>query len=227
MFVNESMFFKKLKSLETLLAERQGTKRGWFTYTELQNLLDYIDVYVLIQKLACLMTILAVTYTASILTIVGSMIITNHLTMPIQQSNEIINPPNVNRNIDAADVLKTGILLASIKVSPQHICNNSQVETVSWDWWNNPVMQWLTEKSKNLENIEFPFEFDVKIEDRFYGTASVLSKKMELEDHIDKATKIRIQEQMERSWHKEWTDSVYESLGGVKFLLCYFRDVKS
>lgn len=242
MFVNESMFWKKLKSLETILAERQGVKRGWFTYTELQNLLVYIDAFVLIQKIACLMAILAVTYTASVLTIVGSAIITNHLTSlkdtepVVQQSNDIalqtINQEKIvlNRSIDAADVLKTGIFLASIKVLPQS-CNTSENEEVdecvSWDWWNNPLMQWLSEKSKMMEEIQFPFGLDVKIEDRLLETASVLSKKIELGDHISKATKIRIQEQMERSWHKEWTDSIYKNLSGVKFLLYYFRDVKS
>lgn len=250
-YVNEAMFWKKLKSLETILAERQGAKRGWFTYTELQNLLHYIDAYVLIQKIACIMTILAVTYTAGILAMVGSMIITNHVTgigngilhtgpsaaLPSQSVNDsqIINATQktVNRSMDAADVLKTGILLASIKVLPQSLrptCNTSEDDTtecISWDWWNNPLMQWLTEKSEMLENIEFPFQFDGNVYSRYLEISSVFSKKMELEDHIDKATKIRIQEQMERSWHKEWTDTVYEGFSNVKLLLHYLQNVKS
>lgn len=227
--MNESMFWKKLKSLETILAEREGTKRGWFTYTELQNLLDYIDAYVLIQKLACLMAILAVAYTAGILTMVGSVVATKRI-VPLPQSvnvsQQILSAEKsvANRNLDAADVLKTGIFLASIKV-----CNNSrenaEVGCGSWDWWNNPVMQWLGETSQLLEDVEFPFE--VKTEKRFLEADWVLSKKIELEDHIDKATKIRIQEQLERSWHKEWTDSVFRRFGDVKLLLYYFRDVKS
>lgn len=233
------MFYKKLKSLETILAERQGKKRGWFTYTELQNLLEYLDVYILIQKLAYLMAILAVSYTAGVLTILGSMIVTKHVTnncflqnsaqLPAESGNitQILNTETIaaNRTIDAADVLKTGILLASIKV-----CNNSEktddIECGGdWDWWNNPVMQWLSETSKCLENVEFPFE--IKSENRFLETNLLLAKQIELDDHIDKATKIRIQEQMERSWHKEWTDSVYEKFDSVKLLLYYFRDVKS
>lgn len=229
------MFWKKLKSLETILAERQGTKRGWFTYTELQSLLDYIDVYVLMQKLAYLMAILAVTYTASILTMIGSMIVANHVTS-IQNTAQVQENGNntqilsteklvVNRTIDAVDVLKTGILLASIKVSNNSEDNDETECGNNWDWWNNPLMQWLGDTSKLLENIEFPFEF--KSENRFLEADLVLSKQIELEDHIDKATKIRIQEQMERSWHKEWTDSVYKKFGSVKLLLYYFRDVKS
>lgn len=231
------MFWKKLKSLETILAERQGTKRGWFTYTELQNLLDFIDLYVLIQKLARVMAILAVTYTVGVLTMVGSMVVANRVTSNCLQNtvrlsqNENISQPilitekNIaSRNIDAVDVLKTGILLASIKV-----CNNSEnseeIECGSWDWWNNPLMQWLGETSKLLDNVEFPFE--VKTDYRFLKTDLILSKKIGLEDHIDKATKIRIQEQMERSWHKEWTDSVYKRFGDIKLLLYYFRNVKS
>lgn len=231
------MFWKKLKSLETILAQQQGTKRGWFTYTELQNLLEYIDVYVLIQKLACFIAVLAISYTAAVLTMVGSMVVTNQVATSclktIDQSpqnanfsSQITPSAEKSKNIDAVDVLKTGIFLASIKV-----CNNSQdVDEVecggsSWDWWNNPVMQWLGETSKLFDEVELPF--DLKIERRFDGGNVVLAKKIELEDHINKATKIRIQEQMERNWHKEWTDSVYEQFGIVKLFLHYFRDVKS
>lgn len=231
MFVNESMFSKKLKSLETILAEKQGKKRGWFTYTELYNLLDYIDAYLLVQKLASIMAVFAIAYTASVLTIVASMLITSRVTECVQNASK---DPTVlthdldqrlNRTIDATDVLKTGILLASIKVLPQ---TDVAPETISWDWWNNPAMQWLSEKSKVLETMEFPLKLDMNLHDRYLDMTMALSKEIELEEQMHKGTKMRIQEQMERSWHKEWTDSICKGFEGVKLLLYYFRgQVKS
>lgn len=122
------------------------------------------------------------------------------------------------KHIDAADVLKTGILLASIKTVPnsrrshnksQFVVDvDSNVTENSWAWWSSPTMDWLTRTSKIIQSFDFIPEFKHFIYDHYVDMSIANYKIINLEDHIHKATKVRIQDQMERSWHMEWTDTL-------------------
>lgn len=252
------------------LAQRVGSTRGWFTYTELQNLLEFIDVYSLVYCISSFSLILFTTYIAGILSLVGSMYVVSNISglylanenvpvikktypsvvdsalsieEPSFNDSEILdsldqlktdnNEKLVMKSIDAVDVLKTSIFLASIKVpeSRKSICNETDfdgdTEYVTWDWWNNPVMQWLSESSRLLGDISCLIKFRFSFHNRYFDMVVANAKKLDLEDHINKATAVRIQEQMERSWHKEWTDTLQKAVDCVKLLSYYFHNFKS
>lgn len=246
-----------MKTLETTLAKREGFKRGWYTYTELENLLSLVDIQNLLQIITYFSAIVLVTYAAGILTIIGSLLIVNNMPLPNSHlRNHDDNLPVINKEnpldvndtnklemfdlmtpqpgkspkaIDAVDVLKTGIFLASIKVLRES-CNRTEFERerdaenaefITWDWWESPAMNWLSETSRILHDIGYSM-IKVNFRDVYMDMSVVNVKKLQLQDHIDKATKMRIQEQMERSWHKEWTDTIRKCVGDMN-LLSYFQ----
>lgn len=69
-YVSNQVFFEKLKSIECILAKRQGLKRGWLTYTELANLLPSIAIAKAFLQYSALFT---VSYAASVVTIAGAL----------------------------------------------------------------------------------------------------------------------------------------------------------
>lgn len=231
-----------MHSLEETIAKKQGLKRGWYTYTEIQNLINSFGVNALVQRLASFLAVIMTAYTAAILTIVGSMYILSNIPgncltnvsqpKPVTSNHSVHVAPQeeiilvdieadklqksleYNKGIDALDVLKTSIILASIK---SHNCNQStyefddsiqSTENVSWEWWTNSALVWLSETSKAIDNFAFnlsPFQF---MYDRNKEKSIAMCKNMELEEHIQKNTKTRIQDQMESSWHEEWIDTI-------------------
>ena len=46
-FVGEQAFWKRLCQMEKDIALKEGKRRGWFSYTDLENLLDTIDLVAL------------------------------------------------------------------------------------------------------------------------------------------------------------------------------------
>lgn len=122
------------------------------------------------------------------------------------------------------NVLNTSFFLVSILACNEKtlICDKTddlqESETTSWDWWNNSLMIWLSDISRINEfgkwsvpdNYYKNFAYDNLLD------MSIANKKiLQLEDKIHKATKLRIQEQIERSWHEEWTDTIYTTIGSL------------
>lgn len=254
------MFWNKLKSLEVLLATKEGHERGWFTYTELDTLIQNVDFQKLFQIVASFFTILLATYTAGLLTIIGSMFIVSHIPGNCLQNRfennktnlaVVINDTRINENItnainleideisntktetyknslDAINVLRTSIILASIKHDNSNISlkhdENENVQEISWEWWDCPTMQWLSETSKLMDNFNFLPKYNYNA--NYYQVYNLNDKKIDLQDQIHHATKIRIQDQMEISWHKEWTDTIKSNLFNYNPFY-YFQDVAS
>jgi hypothetical protein len=48
-FVSERAFWTRLCRLEKDIALKEGKRRGWFSYTDLENLLDTVDLAALAQ----------------------------------------------------------------------------------------------------------------------------------------------------------------------------------
>ncbi|KAJ8967527.1 hypothetical protein NQ314_002842 [Rhamnusium bicolor] len=174
--------------METSIAARQGTSRGYFTYTELQNLAATIEVHNLIHCIVAVSVILAATYTAGLLTILSSVFLVSqvpgtslytkkldsqeNVIMPMLNEKKLTVEPDTTdkiktdfnskymlRNVDVVNVLKTSILLASIKsCTPFNQSNNTDnykldkdnnnVQYISWDYWNVPIMDWLAKSSE-------------------------------------------------------------------------------
>lgn len=71
-YVSQNEFYEKLKTVERLLAMKEGLSRGWFTYTELEMMLPTIE---LAKRILNYTTILMFSYACSIATIALSTII--------------------------------------------------------------------------------------------------------------------------------------------------------
>ncbi|KAG5892426.1 hypothetical protein JTB14_003362 [Gonioctena quinquepunctata] len=247
-YVSELTFWKKLNELETCLASKQGNSRGHFTYTELQNLAATIEIYKLIHCVVAVSVILAATYTAGILTVFGSVYLASQVPgtslyskkmeicetsviPPVNdlESDEIETDPDFKytlpRNSNITNVLRTSLLLASIQtnITDESATMNNNAQYVSWDYWNIPVMDWLAKSSEFVTAYtdEMPSHFP------YYLETSVSNLRcIELEDQIHKATKTRIQDQMESSWHMEWIDTLRYRLFLYK-LFPYIHDIKA
>uniref|UniRef100_A0A2M4ABL5 Protein CNPPD1 n=1 Tax=Anopheles triannulatus TaxID=58253 RepID=A0A2M4ABL5_9DIPT len=78
-YVSKHDFFAKLKSVEKVLAKRQGLSRGWLTYTELIN---FLPSFAIAKQLIQYSTIMALSYTASVMTIAGAFLLASNLQLP-------------------------------------------------------------------------------------------------------------------------------------------------
>lgn len=78
-YVSKHDFFEKLKAVEKVLAKRQGLTRGWLTYTELIN---FLPSFAMAKQLIHYSTVLALSYTASVMTIAGAFLLASNLHLP-------------------------------------------------------------------------------------------------------------------------------------------------
>lgn len=215
--MNELTFWKKLNDMERILARKQGISRGYFTYTELENLSTTIELANLVHCLVAVSLLLATTYTAGVLTIVGSMFLTSQIPGNCLQPTNVALMPN--RSFEIVNMLKTGIILASMKTNDTIPIENSH-QNMTWDWWNVPVMNWLTKASAEMEFNTKLFDFSLW---NYFDSSFINAKQVHLNNCINKATKTRIQDQLETSWHEEWTDTVKYRLVYNQLYYNYFK----
>ncbi|XP_053695051.1 protein CNPPD1 [Sabethes cyaneus] len=78
-YVSNHEFFEKLKSVERVLAKRQGLTRGWLTYTELIN---FLPTLALAKQILNYSTVIAFSYTASVMTIAGAFFLASNINVP-------------------------------------------------------------------------------------------------------------------------------------------------
>ncbi|XP_065358129.1 protein CNPPD1 isoform X2 [Calliphora vicina] len=69
-YISNEQFFEKLTSIEKTLARRQGLRRGWLTYSEL---IQMLPSFALAKFLLSNITVIAVSYAASVMTIAGAL----------------------------------------------------------------------------------------------------------------------------------------------------------
>ncbi|KAH1005551.1 hypothetical protein HUJ04_006511 [Dendroctonus ponderosae] len=237
LFASSPAFWKKLNDIEAQLALKQGTSRGCFTYTELETLGNILskDFHDVVQTFVIVTVVLAATYTAALLMMFGSVVlagsirvtnlypetnvlpIANHSVIEdIHLSSSVVNDSKKSFNYDIVKVFKASILLASIKTEPTRnyskgltAAGMENCQNVGWDWWNTPVMNWLAQTSQLVKTLEIP----VISSGMFYFESTWTNEKFAyLEDHIRRATKTRLQDQLERSWHVEWIDTIQQRL---------------
>ena len=199
--------------------------------------------------LVAVSAILAATYTAGLLTLLGSVFLASHVpgTSLHQKRLETGKPlPIEYKNLEIKDIISTPIIKhaktdqsgknyqtwidtnnfskpSSGLQNENYESKESSFQFVSWDWWNVPVMNWLAKTSEMIEKIELPI---MKNYVYFLENKIISDTYFSLEDHIHKATKTRIQDQMERSWHSEWTDTItYQTY--YYNILPYLQNIKS
>lgn len=76
LYVSNEEFFRKLYTIETILALNQGLHRGWFTYIELNHLLPPIA---LVKSFIQYTAVVAVSYAAFVATIAGSIFLASQV----------------------------------------------------------------------------------------------------------------------------------------------------
>lgn len=75
-YISNEQFFEKLSSVERTLAQREGLRRGWLTYSELMQLLPS---FTLMKFLLNNLAVMALSYAASVFTIAGAFFIASQL----------------------------------------------------------------------------------------------------------------------------------------------------
>uniref|UniRef100_A0A668AR70 Protein CNPPD1 n=1 Tax=Myripristis murdjan TaxID=586833 RepID=A0A668AR70_9TELE len=95
LFTEPSDFFDILSQLETSIAERQGMKRGWFTYTDLCVLLEQsawrqalTAIYQHFTKVSCM---LGLVYLTSVAGLIATSAVLHQLSLP--RSSQLLVPP--------------------------------------------------------------------------------------------------------------------------------------
>lgn len=118
LLVSDNEFHEKLKTVERLLAQKEGLTRNFFTYTELEMLMPTIDIAKQILHYA---TVLMFTYACSIMTIALSSIILTSIPMPLSKE---LSSNSSNQNLTADSIVP--------KALPEHVMistfNDNQTE---------------------------------------------------------------------------------------------------
>lgn len=117
LFVEPGEFFNVLGQLESSIAQRQGLKRGWYTYTDLCVLLEQANwiqalsaIYHHFTKVTCMVGLL---YLTSVAGLIGASAALRHSNL---QHAGLLRPPLINPHVPAPSI-------------PAHCCdpvNNSQ-----------------------------------------------------------------------------------------------------
>lgn len=159
--VSKNEFYEKLKTVEKILALKEGLSRGWMTYTELEQLMPSTE---LIKIILSYTRIIVFSYMCSIAAIALSGVILtcaihgNHPTFKLiddtiapQFKNSSINIECNNNNIDENFEIRrnysngyefTNVLNWDIKRNYQHMTNFYVPPTQSFE--SVPVMMRLT-----------------------------------------------------------------------------------
>lgn len=100
--ISNDQFFEKLNVVEKVLAHREGLRRGWLTYAELLN---FLPSFTLARFLFNNITIMAVSYAASVMTIAGAFFLVSHMpgnALTNKENNVLIEHNNLDQNASSA-----------------------------------------------------------------------------------------------------------------------------
>ncbi|XP_017312425.1 protein CNPPD1 [Ictalurus punctatus] len=121
LFTEPSELFNALSQLETCIAERQGTKRGWYTYTDLCVLLEQanwrnvlIAAYQHFAKVTCMLGLLYLTSIAGLLATSAALHQLNLLNV------EPVNPALFHPHGSAASLHPRCCVLGNTTQKPEH-----------------------------------------------------------------------------------------------------------
>ncbi|XP_049816823.1 protein CNPPD1 [Schistocerca nitens] len=122
-FVSEQNFWKRLWCLEKQIALQEGKRRGWFSYTDMERLLESVDITALVNAVLTVSAVCITSYTVSVLALLGSAFIVSQIpgnaisrnTQDVSQSAAEI-PQNFTANSEQenADAVVTNFILASL-----------------------------------------------------------------------------------------------------------------
>lgn len=84
LLVSQNEFYEKLKTIERLLALKEGLARNWLTYTELELLMPTLETA---KQILNYSTIIMFSYACSVLTIALSCVIASSIPMPLTSTS--------------------------------------------------------------------------------------------------------------------------------------------
>ncbi|XP_025267895.1 protein CNPPD1 isoform X1 [Camponotus floridanus] len=171
--VQHQDFWEKLQRLEKDVAYREVQKRGWCSYTELNCLLNSVQLIAIAQTLINVSSICLATYAAGLITLVGSTLIGHFIVQSCLPGTSL--SPKQSANLQT-NFMSTDLIDVSINTQSQEIRNDNlsisssliQDENVDyfiktdnddditgWQWWLNSMMTWLPEYCILENDFEF------------------------------------------------------------------------
>lgn len=164
-FVHNQDFWERLQKLEKDIAYKEARKRGWFSYTELCCLMNSMQLIAVAHAVVNISTICLATYTAGIVTLLGSALVASYfpgtVLSPRQPTNsadiiktdlnpvmDVTSPPieALSEDILTTDFISTSLSCNQSQQNCEKIGSN-EITDVSWKWWLNSMMIWLQENS--------------------------------------------------------------------------------
>lgn len=147
-YVSEEAFWTRLRGLERDVALNEGARRGWFSYADLDCLLEKVDLASLAHSVLTVSAVCLTSYTASVLTLIASTLLVSQL-QPLISGFSGVSQTSLNRSsspldptdqmssksvLDSSftqnyksplDVLTTSFILASISSCSERLGNES------------------------------------------------------------------------------------------------------
>ncbi|CAL7947406.1 unnamed protein product [Xylocopa violacea] len=164
-FVHNQDFWERLQKLEQDIAYKEAQKRGWFSYTELSCLMNSMQLLAVAHAVVNISSICLATYTAGIVTLLGSALVASYfpgtILSPRQTTNSTeIMKTDLNPIMDVTsspiealteNILTTDFMSSSLSCNQsQQNCENigtNEITNLNWKWWLNSMMMWLPEHS--------------------------------------------------------------------------------
>lgn len=157
MAVQHKDFWEKLQELEKDLASREVQKRRWCSYTEMNHLMNSVQLISIARTVINVSSICLATYAAGIATLLGSTLVAHLIVQTCLPRTSLDTRPPANlqadltdlttplrdgqsRTIDNDDVLP--IFNSTCDVTTQS-CTVVETDVISSQWWLNSMMTWL------------------------------------------------------------------------------------
>ncbi|XP_043467536.1 protein CNPPD1 [Leptopilina heterotoma] len=173
-FVHNKDFWERLHKLESDLAYKEGNRRGWFSYTELNCLINTVQLFPVIQAFLSVSTVCLAAYVAGIATILGSVMLASHLPGTVFTSRRLSRCNSLSSDVYykgfsecESSNLKTDseILLPTNNTIPTMVYNNSHLENIAsndpdlvefptWDHWSESTGTFLSNLDLQAESIK-------------------------------------------------------------------------
>ncbi|CAL1686048.1 unnamed protein product [Lasius platythorax] len=168
--VQHQDFWEKLQRLEKDVAYREVQKRGWCSYTELNCLLNSVQLIAIAQTLINVSSICLATYAAGLATLVGSTLIAHFVVQsclpgaslsPGQSANLRTNfmSTNVLMNTQSQEINVNDLPISDSLIPDENVDYSAETDNdddiVGWQWWLNSMMTWLPEYCILENDVEF------------------------------------------------------------------------
>ncbi|XP_046618760.1 protein CNPPD1 [Neodiprion virginianus] len=168
-FVCNNDFWDRLQRLERDIAYKEGQKRGWFSYTDLNFLMDSTQLMAVIQTVMSVSSICLATYAAGIATLLGSALVASQIPgtsltprQPVVSSKNTLetsqllvpDPGPIPDDISSVNVLTSEFVIDSLSCNRSYLNfeqtenrNRTSNDIAGWEWWLSSLMTWLPDYS--------------------------------------------------------------------------------